>query len=157
MLFVRNQQWRNRLLLVCESGASSAVYREVLKFRLKAAYRRLGWYLSQLLLAARCHSCESAMHKSVLSEKTIDSKLDQAASQATNLKPGRIMITRDDHSNEWVIELGPGLDLLEIVQVLNQVQHQAIELLQEQIADATLRNLPIPDDVDQSLRDTVTL
>lgn len=96
------------------------------------------------------------MHKSNLAEKAIDSKLQQAAPKATSLKPGRITITRDDQSNEWVIELGPGLDLLEIIQVLNQVQHQAIELMQEQLVDATLPNLPNPGNVDQSLRDTVT-
>lgn len=49
-----------------------------------------------------------------------------------------ISITRDDRAHDWVIELSPGLDLLEVIQVLNAVQARAIEIVQEQIAKAAI-------------------
>lgn len=93
------------------------------------------------------------MHKGVVAEKTKESAKNAHSPAGTGSARGQITITRDDQSHEWMVELGPGLDLLEIIQVLNQVQHQAIELMQEQIANAAL---PSSHDVDQSLRDTVT-
>lgn len=93
------------------------------------------------------------MHKGVVAEKTKESAEDSHSPAGTGFVPGQITITRDDQSNEWVVELGPGLDLLEVIQVLNKVQHQAIELMQEQVVNASLPN---SNNVDQSLRDTVT-
>lgn len=96
------------------------------------------------------------MHKSVLAETAVKSQVGKPCRKAPSLDPGRITITRDNKTNEWVVELGPGLDLLEIIQVLNQVQHQAIELMQEQLVSSVLQDSPNSVKVDQSLRDTVT-
>ena len=96
------------------------------------------------------------MHRSVLSNKEAQPATFSPSASRTSLVREQITITRDEHANEWVVELGPGLDLLEVIQVLNQVQHQAIEMMQEQLASAALSKSPVSNDVDQSLRDTVT-
>lgn len=95
------------------------------------------------------------MPNSVLSDKTVKSTPMNSSVHGANEVREQITITRDEQSNEWVVKLGPGLDLLEVIQVLNQVQHQVIEMMQEQIVSDALSKSPVSDNVDQSLRDTV--
>jgi hypothetical protein len=66
----------------------------------------------------------------------------------------RITVTRDSATGEWVLEMSPGLDLMEVARVVGVIQSRALELLQRQCAmDAG--SLPSPPAVDQSLTDTV--
>ena len=96
------------------------------------------------------------MHRNIISDKELNPPIASSVASRTSGDREQITITRDERSNEWVVELGPGLDLLEVIQVLNQVQHQAIEMMQEQMISASIAKSPVPDKVDQSLRDTVT-
>jgi hypothetical protein len=96
------------------------------------------------------------MPRNILAEKVVASAKSVQGTAGAAVGREQITITRDERSSEWVVELGPGLDLLEVIQVLNQVQHQAIELMQEQLVSAALSSSPVSDKVDQSLRDTVT-
>ena len=96
------------------------------------------------------------MPRNILAETVVESAKSVQSTAGAAVVREQITITRDARSNEWVVELGPGLDLLEVIQVLNQVQHQAIEMMQEQLVSAALSSSPVSDKVDQSLRDTVT-
>lgn len=44
-----------------------------------------------------------------------------------------ITLHRDPQTDEWVFDLSPGLDLLEVARVLSVVQQQALHLLQQQL------------------------
>lgn len=103
-----------------------------------------------------CFNRKTQLHRSILSDKETRSATMSPGASQTSVVREQITITRDERSNEWVVELGPRLDLLEVVQVLNQVQHQVIEMMQEQMVNAALSKSPVSDNVDQSLRDTVT-
>lgn len=61
-----------------------------------------------------------------------------------------ITLQRDPLTNEWIFDLSPGLDLLEVGRVLAVVQQHALELLQQQLhlqltaSAAPVLNMPIP-------------
>lgn len=46
-----------------------------------------------------------------------------------------VSLHRDPQTDEWVFDLSPGLDLLEIARVLSVVQQHALQLLQQQLHD----------------------
>lgn len=48
-----------------------------------------------------------------------------------------ISLYRDPQTDEWVFDLSPGLDLLEVARVLSVVQQHALQLLQQQIHTPT--------------------
>lgn len=50
-----------------------------------------------------------------------------------NVQVESITLHRDPQTDEWVFDLSPGLDLLEVARVLSVVQQQALHLLQQQM------------------------
>lgn len=56
-----------------------------------------------------------------------------------------ITLHRDPQTDEWVFDLSPGLDLLEVARVLTVVQQQALHLLQQQLHTASANGpQPLP-------------
>jgi len=47
-----------------------------------------------------------------------------------------ISLHRDPQTDEWVFDLSPGLDLLEVARVLSVVQQHALQLLQQQLQNS---------------------
>lgn len=62
------------------------------------------------------------------------SLLSQSVVANRNSHPDSIHLCREAQTDDWVLEFSPGLDLLEIVRVLNAVQARAMELLHTQVA-----------------------
>ena len=66
-----------------------------------------------------------------------------AANNVTDSNPtahDSVSLHRDPETDEWVFDLSPGLDLLEIARVLSVVQQHALQLLQQQLHDGAAVN-----------------
>jgi hypothetical protein len=55
-----------------------------------------------------------------------------------------ITLHRDPQTDEWVFDLSPGLDLLEVARVLSVVQQHALQLLQQQLQDSPKAPYDLP-------------
>lgn len=67
----------------------------------------------------------------------------------------QVTLTRAAGSGDWILDISPNLDLLEVARVLGVVQNQAIELMQQQLSVPSPLNAVPPPVVDQSITDTV--
>ena len=67
------------------------------------------------------------MHQSIHQDST------HPAADVARAAAQSITLQRDPLSDEWVFDLSPGIDLLEVIRVLSVVQTRALELLQQQL------------------------
>jgi hypothetical protein len=73
------------------------------------------------------------MHTQATPAAVADKATGKCASDAISLH-------RDPRTDEWVFDLSPGLDLLEVARVLSVVQQHALQLLQQQLHNTAAVN-----------------